>query len=152
MTYPIREIGALRGRETDPAVAELLALAQIHRDAAEAAVRGPHIAAEYASASDLVLYGYELDDRIVGVVGIERHDGNAAIIRDLAVAPDVRLGGIGRALIDHLRNELRFDALEGDTLQPAVDFYRRCDFDVAESGAMPDGRTRYRFAWRRPLA
>jgi GNAT superfamily N-acetyltransferase len=139
---------SLRDCEHDPAVAELLALAQIHRAAADAATRGPHIAAEYADAADLHLYGYELNDRIIGVIGIQPQDGNSAIIRDLAVAPNARRLGIGRALIDHLRNELALDALEGDTLQPAVDFYRRCGFAVSANGTMSTGATRYRFVWQ----
>ncbi len=142
----------LRGRERDPAIAELLALAQIHRDANDAVMRGPHIAAEYASANDLQLYGYEVSGRTVGVIGIQPQDDNSAIIRDLAVARDVRRCGSGRALIDHLRNELALDALEGDTLQPAVDFYQRCAFAVSADDAMPSGATRYQFAWQRPPA
>ncbi len=95
------------------------------------------------------MYGYELDNRIVGVIGIQPQASNSAIIRDLAVAPDVRRRGIGRALIDHLCKGLAFDALEGDTLQPAIGFYERCGFTVSENGTMPDGATRFRFAWQR---
>lgn len=148
----MKHIVSLRGREHDPAVAELLALAQIHRAAADAATRGPRIAAEYASPDALHLYGYELDGKIVGLIGIQQADNNSAIVRDLAVAPDVRRRGIGRALIDHLRDDLRLDVLEGDTLQLAVAFSQRCGFTVSANGSMPNGATRYRFTWRRGAA
>jgi ribosomal protein S18 acetylase RimI-like enzyme len=143
----------LRGRETEPAITELLALAQIHRDPLEAASRAPRIAAEYARSPTLKLYGCEDDGRIVvGLIGIEPIDASRAVIRDLAVAPDRRRRGVGRALIDHLRIQLLYTAVEGDTLEPAVEFYRRCDFGVRPDGTMPDGRSRHRFIWRRSAA
>jgi ribosomal protein S18 acetylase RimI-like enzyme len=143
----------LRGREDQPAVAELFALAQIHRDPVDADERGPLIAREYAASKELRLYGYDVDGSVMGLIGIERTGEQRATIRDLAVAPDGRLRGIGRALIDHLRHRLGFTELDGETLEPAIAFYERCGFSVGEDGSMPDGRTRYRFSWnadRRP--
>lgn len=140
----------LHGREREAVVAKLLGIAQIHREPADAVLRAPHIAAEYAESASLRLYGFDLDHRIVGIVGVEPH-GDGAIIRDLAVAPDIRRGGIGRALIDYLRGDQRFVSLEGETLAAAIDFYRACGFGVSVDGAMPDGQTRYRFTWRRDL-
>jgi GNAT superfamily N-acetyltransferase len=121
-------------------------LAQIHRESEDAAARGPLIAREYAGFDQLRLYGYQEDGRVVGLIGIEPSSEGQAIIRDLAVTPGARMRGIGRALIDHVR-DLGFASLEGDTLAPAVLFYGRCGFTVRKDGKMPDGRTRYRFSW-----
>jgi ribosomal protein S18 acetylase RimI-like enzyme len=142
-----RTIISLRGREGEPAVAELLALAQIHREAGDAVVRGPTIAREYAALEELRLYGCAEQERIAGLIGIEPTSQQGAIIRDLAVLPETRRRGVGSSLIDHLRNDLGFASLEGDTLESAIAFYKRSGFVVREDGAMPDGQTRYRFRW-----
>jgi N-acetylglutamate synthase-like GNAT family acetyltransferase len=126
-------------------------LAQIHRVPEDAAARGPRIAREYARSHQLRLYGYEEDVRVVGLVGIESSEEGRAIVRDLAVTADARMRGIGRSLIQHVR-ELGFASLEGNTLAPAVAFYGRCGFTVREDGKMPDGQMRYRFSWTREWA
>jgi GNAT superfamily N-acetyltransferase len=143
-------IVSLRGREREPDVARLLGLAQVHRAPEDAAERGPAIAAEYAASANLHLSGYEVADKVVGLAGIEIIDTTRAVIRDLAVLPEARRGGVGRALIDDLRH--KFDALEGDTLEPALAFYRACGFSLRADGFMPNGATRYRFEWRRSPA
>jgi GNAT superfamily N-acetyltransferase len=140
-------IHSLRGREAEPAIATLLALAQVHRSTDEAAERGPIIAHQYASSDDLRLYGFEERDSIIGLIGIAPIGDKRAIVRDLAVAPDAQLRGIGRAVIDHLRHDLGYTSLEGDTLAPAIAFYGRCGFVLRADGMMPDGATRYRFSW-----
>ena len=83
------------------------------------------------------------------MVGVERVGPDAAVIRDLAVAPENRRHGIGRALLDFLRSEEGLVALEGDALAATVPFYERCGFHVSKDGKMPDGATRFRFVWPR---
>lgn len=139
----------LREREHEAAVVRLLAASQIHREPRDALTRAPSIADEYAQSAALRLWGYALQDAVVGVVGVELVGTGVAVIRDLAVAPEERRRGIGRLLIEFLRSECGFAALEGDTLAVALPFYERCGFRVGEDGLMPDGSTRYRFAWRR---
>ena len=78
---------------------------------------------------------------------MERAGPDAAIIRDLAVAPERRRNGIGRALLDFLRSEGGLVALEGDTLAAAAPFYERCGFRVSDEGKMADGATCLRFVW-----
>jgi GNAT superfamily N-acetyltransferase len=138
----------LGARAHEPAVVALLAEAQIHRAPAEAAERAPAIAGEYASGGALRLWGYERAGEVVGVAGVEGTGGKLGIVRDLAVAPDARREGVGRALLEFLRTDARFRELAGDTLESAAGFYRRCGFDVCPNGTMPDGATRYRFEWR----
>ena len=142
-------IMALTGREHEASVIELLGAAQVHRSPLDARARAPSIADEYANSGRLRLWGYLIRNDVVGIVGVEPRSSEATVIRDLSVASAQRGRGVGRALIEFLRNEGGFDALEGDTLVAARPFYERCGFNVTEDGTMPDGATRYRFVWRR---
>lgn len=45
-------------------------------------------------------------DAIVGVAGIERY-GDSALLRSVAVAPDWRGSGVGRALVDRIVDDAR---------------------------------------------
>ncbi len=139
----------LAGREHEAAVINLLAAAQTHRSSEDALTRAPSIGDAYARSETLRLWGDEFQGDVVGVVGVERVGPDAAVIRDLAVAPEKRRHGIGRALLDFLRSEGGLVALEGDTVAAAAPFYERCGFRVSEEGRMPDGATRYRFVWPR---
>ena len=139
----------LDGREHEAAVIWLLAAAQIHRQREDALTRAPSIADEYANSHSLRLWGCQFNDAVVGVVGVETVGADIAVVRDLAVTPEERRRGVGRALIDFLRSEGGMAALEGDTLAAALPFYESCGFRVSEDGQMPDGATRYRFVWRR---
>jgi amino-acid N-acetyltransferase len=49
-------------------------------------------------AARLQLFGHRLDERLVGVVGVEAH-GEVGLLRSLAVASDQRGRGLGRALV-----------------------------------------------------
>jgi GNAT superfamily N-acetyltransferase len=143
------EIVRLVRPDGDSDIVRLLALAQIHQPPEETARRSPYIAKEYIDSPALSLYGGMVDGPCVGIVGIEPSGAGSATIRDLAGDPSMRRSGIGRALTEYVRNELGYASLEGDTLSPVVEFYRRCGFLVSENGTMPDGQVRYRFAWRK---
>jgi len=137
----------LRGREHEPAVVEPLAAAQIHRAPEDALSRAPSIATKYARSNRLRLYGCASEQAFVGLAGTELGTAGAAFLRDLAVAPGQRRRGVGRALVDFLRGEAGFSAIEGHTLAAAAYFYERCGFQITADGLMPNGATRYRFAW-----
>jgi ribosomal protein S18 acetylase RimI-like enzyme len=137
----------LRGRAHEAAVVELLAMAQIHRQPKDALALAPSIASEYAASLTLRQWGYELDGAIAGIVGAEPVPPSSAFIRDLAVAPQARRRGIGRALIEFLRSEQGYTSLEGDTLEAVLPFYEACGFRVVADGLMADGVMRYHFVW-----
>lgn len=140
----------LVGREREDAVVMLLAMAQIHRQAEDALLRAPSIADEYAGSENFKLWAYQRQGTVVGLIGIEQAGPGAAIIRDLAVAPEARRRGVGRMLVDYLRSTAGFTSLRGDTLASAVVFYERCGFVAVDHGTMSDGVMRYRFSWRHP--
>ena len=134
----------LRGREKEPQVVALLALSQGHLTPDEAEARAPFIAEEYAAEPSLRLWGYEDAGVVLGLIGVQAYLQSLRI-RDLAVLPQLRRRGIGRALVQHVCREHAFGPIWGETLAAAVDFYRSCGFQVYEDGTMPHGRPRYRF-------
>lgn len=138
----------LRGREHEATVEALLAAAQIHRAPEEAMELAPGIAREYTEPGALRLFGIVRNGHVLAVVGAEELGDGAVVVRDLAVIPAERRHGFGRALLDFLRSGAGYRSLEGHTLAGVTDFYARCGFAISEDGALPDGRTRYRFSWR----
>jgi GNAT superfamily N-acetyltransferase len=93
---------SLRGRELEPGVAQLLAIAQIHRPPDERDARGPIIAAAYASSKTNELWGYERAGALVALAGVDVR-GAVLWLSDLAVAPEVQRAGIGQRLVEFLR-------------------------------------------------
>lgn len=69
---------------------------------------------------------YESEDRILGVAGLDMNE-----IRLLYVSPEHQRRGIGRALLDHIKEmapgEFFSDIFVYSSLQ-AVDFYKACGF------------------------
>ena len=85
-------------------------------------------------------------------MGVDESDAQCLGILDLAVRPDARRRGIGRALLEHLHQHFKPVAMTGHTLALAVVFYEACGFTVVADGEMPNGETRYRFDWSRTSA
>ncbi len=69
----------LRRREHEAAVVRLLAAAQIHREPEDALTRAPSIADEYARSATLRLWGYQLQDAVIGDGGSEELTGAARV-------------------------------------------------------------------------
>jgi ribosomal protein S18 acetylase RimI-like enzyme len=138
---------SLFGRETEPAVLALLTESQRHRGVLEARDLAPAMAAEYASNELYGLWGYEDEDSIIGLAGIEWSEEGRVRLVDLAVAEERRRQGIGRELVRHLQVTLDPRAIAGVTLEAAVPFFRATGFRVEAFGELPTGETRYRFLW-----
>jgi amino-acid N-acetyltransferase len=64
--------------------------------------------------------------RIIGCVGQERY-GNVSLLRSLAVSPDLRRGGLGKALTKRLLDEARSSGVAEVVLltTTAADFFAR---------------------------
>jgi GNAT superfamily N-acetyltransferase len=80
-------------------------------------------------AAGVVFWGYEDDGALVGVMGIQPLD-DVDLIRHAYVKPDSQRGGIGRALIEHLRRQATKPVLVGTwaAAEWAIAFYRRNGF------------------------
>lgn len=70
---------------------------------------------------------------------------DGVFLHDLTVDALRRGTGIGRTLVEWLSALYPGGALFGDTVEPAVGFYRACGFDVHAVGALPSGEAVYRF-------
>ncbi len=58
---------------------------------------------DIASSKALRFYGCRRDGKLVGVVGLESY-GSVALLRSLAVSPEARNSGLGRALVHFAEN------------------------------------------------
>jgi GNAT superfamily N-acetyltransferase len=79
----------------------------------------------------------ELDGTLLGMFGIERHDGSAAELRRMYVAPEVRRRGIARAMLAYAEQVCREAGyrrlvLSTSELQPAaIALYRATGYRLA---------------------
>ena len=83
-------------------------------------------AAEFISREDLHLYGWLENDKYLGVCGVEVHS-DCVVIRNIAVEPNARKHGIGKAMITAVQQKYKTD-VKAETDDGAVDFYRKCGF------------------------
>ena len=90
-------------------------------------------------ASGVAFWGYESAGELIGVMGIQRV-GDADLIRHAYVRPGRQGGGIGGALLTHLRELTEGRMLVGTwaAAEWAIAFYRRHGFELVT----PEQKTR----------
>jgi amino-acid N-acetyltransferase len=78
-------------------------------------------------------------DRVVGVAGMERY-GEAGLLRSVAVAPDWRGSGMGRALVDRVLAESRAAGVYDIFLltTTAESYFPRLGFACVDRGCVPE--------------
>ena len=128
----------LRGREGDDDVRALLALAHGSPESVERA------AVRYASR-EWVLVGWEEDLALIACAGMERISESEICIRSLAVQPEHRGRGVGRALVEAIADVASVTRIVAETDEDGIGFYRRCGFAVDEIEPK-NGRARFRCA------
>ena len=81
-------------------------------------------------AQGVVFWGYEVDDALVGVMGIQAV-GDVDLIRHAYVLPGSQRTGVGRELLEHLRRLSTRRMLVGTWAAAdwAIRFYRRNGFE-----------------------
>ena len=80
----------------------------------------------------------------IGIVRLDSPNQARCIITHIAVHPEWRGQGIGRALIEFIRDDLRFEQVEAETDSDAVGFYKSCGFDIEPLGEKYPGVQRYK--------
>ena len=83
---------------------------------------------EFRRREDLHLYGWIENNEVLGTCGIEVHS-DCVVIRGIAVDPNVRKRGIGRAMITAVQQRYK-TTVEAETDDGAVEFYRKCGFET----------------------
>lgn len=101
------------------------------------------VSARYREAGWRLL-GLERGGRLVGLIGLEVQPPDRAVVQHIAVVPQERGRGIGRALLSQAAAALAVRHLTAETDADAVGFYRRCGFAVASLGEVYPGVERFR--------
>jgi len=97
----------------------------------------------YQTDDRLALYVYLEDEQLIGLLGSEVSNGTG-IIRHLAVKPHFRQMGYGRRMIEDWADWEGLQMIVAETDDEAVDFYRRCGFQVSSLGEKYPGVERFR--------
>lgn len=92
-----------------------------------------HRAEKYSADKNTFVYACKIDGVYVGIVVLKTENGTAEIL-DIAVNPKYRKKGIGKSLIDFILNQFPVDTITAETDNEAVEFYKRCGFDVIGFG------------------
>jgi len=85
-------------------------------------------AAEFRRRDDWQLYGWKDNDKVVGVCSFKAHLDYVEIL-NIAVAENTRHHGIGKAMVIALQGKYKM-AVEAETDDDAVAFYRKCGFET----------------------
>ena len=98
---------------------------------------------EYFSVDHRDIFIASIDQTVVGAIGIDHAKKNRSVISHIAVHPNFRGQGIGRALIDEACLQLQVTGIEAETDGDADGFYRACGFDVVSLGEKYAGVERF---------
>ncbi len=88
------------------------------------------------------------DDTPVGVLRLDSKNPARCTITHIATHPEYRSQGIGRKLIEFTVNDLRFEKIEAETDDSAVNFYKSCGFEIESLGKNEYGVQRYKCVLR----
>jgi GrpB-like predicted nucleotidyltransferase (UPF0157 family)/N-acetylglutamate synthase-like GNAT family acetyltransferase len=87
-----------------------------------------HEIAKYQANPDMQFYGYHENGELLGVCGFEEHENRMEILH-IAARETARHKGVGSAMVMALRRKY-CKAIEAETDDDAVDFYRKCGFET----------------------
>lgn len=97
----------------------------------------------YLTDETHLLYGYEVEGELVGVVGIHLTSPHEGTILQIAVGPDYRGCGIGKHMLNYLAKWHELTKLVAETDLDAVDFYRTLGFTINSLGEKYPGCERF---------
>ncbi len=76
------------------------------------------------------MYGYFLNEKIIGVISIQETDKTVEII-GIAVDTKERYSGVGTKLIDYVKDKSQ-KRIIAETDSDAINFYKKCGFNIEE--------------------
>jgi len=97
----------------------------------------------YIACPERILYGYTLEQDIVGCIGIVKSGVNQCEIKHIAVSPAYRGRGIGREMIRYVEEHHVFSSIYAETDQDAVIFYKNNGFHIISLGEKYPGVERF---------
>lgn len=129
----------INSRVDEPGVQELLECAVVFDpDALETAVR------LYREGDPYKLYGYVEEDGIAGLIGFRVNALRTLEIAHLAVHPEQRMKGYGRALVLLALTEAGPERMEAVTDEEGADFFRSIGFQITGFRDEAAGEERFR--------
>jgi ribosomal protein S18 acetylase RimI-like enzyme len=108
-----------------------------------AKVKAEQSIARYKAHPEWEFFGAEINEQLVGTIGLERTATKQAKIRSIAVLEDFRSQGVGTKLIRSMWDKFTLEVLCAETDRDAVDFYRRLGFDIQSLGEKYPGTERF---------
>lgn len=129
MMHEIGPLINLKPRLDEAGVRELLAMSMGN----PAPERIEQVCQRYRDDLAWMLMGKEIEGELVGCVGVEI-SGDEGVLHCIAVKPEARRQCLGRQMLDELGARLELAKLSAETDCEAVDFYRRCGFQVESLG------------------
>ncbi|MDP1393593.1 GNAT family N-acetyltransferase [Lysinibacillus capsici] len=97
----------------------------------------------YIENPERVLYGYTIEQDLVGCIGIVKGEENRCEIKHIAVSPVFRGKGIGREMIRYVEEHHAFSSIYAETDQDAVIFYKNLGFHITSLGEKYPGVERF---------
>jgi ribosomal protein S18 acetylase RimI-like enzyme len=88
---------------------------------------------KYSADKNTFVYACKIDGVYAGIVVLKTENDTAEIL-DIALKPEYRKHGIGKSLIDFIFTQFPIDTITAETDDEAVEFYKRCGFNVIGFG------------------
>ncbi|WP_059045456.1 GNAT family N-acetyltransferase [Paenibacillus rubinfantis] len=130
---------SINSRVDEPAIQDLLEYAVLFDpDALETAVR------LYRAGDPYKLYGYEEEGAIAGIIGYRVTASQTLEITHLAVHPEQRMKGYGRALVLLALTEAGPERMEAVTDEEGAEFFRSIGFQITGFQDQASGEERFR--------
>jgi ribosomal protein S18 acetylase RimI-like enzyme len=103
---------------------------------------------QYIHSSKPKLYGFFLDEAIVGLVGVESITADHFEIKHIAVLPNQRGQSVGSKMIRFVYEKHGLSLLSAETDRDAVEFYRKYGFEIVSLGEKYPGVERFRCEYK----
>lgn len=88
----------------------------------------------YINNSDIIVLGASMNNRFLGIIVLDYSGDSELVILDIAVLKSIQKQGIGRTLIEYVKETYQPKCITAETDDDAIDFYRKIGFIVKSLG------------------